>query len=113
MLVIAALLLVVLGVSVHGLRTLGGAPRWPFLVAAVISGAVLGCLVLATVVALVAGRDTWNGWVSGSRASETVTLWVVLVVGPVLLVSCCALVALGVALRVRQRAAPSGRGPSQ
>lgn len=112
MLVVTALLLVVLGVSVHGLRTSGGAPRWPFRLAGVIAGGALSCLVLATVVALGAGRDTWNGWVSGSRSSETATLWVVLVAGPAVLVACSALVAVGVVLRARQRAA-SGRASSR
>ena len=112
MLVIAAVLLVVLGFAVHGVRTSGGAPRWPFLLAALIAGGALSGLVLATVIALGAGRDAWNGWVSGSRSSETVTLWVVLVAGPVILVGCGALVATGLVLRTRHRVA-SGRASSR
>ena len=96
MLVIAALFLVVLGASVLGLRTAGGGPRWPLLVASMLSG---GALVMATVIALTAGRDTWNSWVSGSLSSETVTLWVVLIVGPVLLATCLALLIVGAVLR--------------
>lgn len=38
MLVIAALFLVILGASLLGLRTAGGEPRWPFLVASSLSG---------------------------------------------------------------------------
>lgn len=103
MLVIAAFLLVVLAASVHGLRTTGGGPRWPFLVASTLSGGALLALVMATVIALAAGRDTWNRWVSGSQLSETVTLWLVLIVGPVLLATCCALLIVGAFLRTRQR----------
>ncbi len=101
MLVIAALFLVILGASVLGLRTAGGGPRWPFLVASTLSGGALLALVMATVIALTAGRDTWNSWVSGSQSSETVTLWVVLIVGPVLLATCLALLIAGAALRTR------------
>ena len=102
MLVIAALfLVVVLGASVLGLRTAGGGPRWPFLVASTLSGGALLALVMATVIALTAGRDTWNSWVSGSQSSETVTLWVVLIVGPVLLATCLALLIVGTVLRTR------------
>jgi hypothetical protein len=103
MLVIAALLLVVLGASVHGLRTAGGGPRWPFVVASTLSGGAILALVMATVIALTAGRVTWNSWVSGSEFSETVTLWLVLIVGPVLLVTCYALLLVGAVLRIRQR----------
>ena len=101
MLVIAALFLVVLGASVLGLRTAGGGPRWPFLGASTLSGGALLALVMATVIALTAGRDTWNSWVSGSQSSETVTLWVVLIVGPVLLATCLALLIVGAVLRTR------------
>lgn len=101
MLVIAALFLVILGASVLGLRTAGGGPRWPFLVASTLSGGALLALVMATVIALTAGRDTWSSWVSGSQPSETVTLWVVLIVGPVLLATCLALVIAGAVLRTR------------
>ena len=101
MLVIAALFLVVLGASVLGLRTAGAGPRWPFLVASTLSGGALLALVMATVIALTAGRDTWNSWVSGSPSSETVTLWVVLIVGPVLLATCLALLIVGAVLRTR------------
>lgn len=103
MLVIAALFLVVLGASVLGLRTSGGGPRWPFVVASMISGAAVLALVTATVIAVTAGRDTWNNWVSGSQFSETVTLWVVLVVGPALLATCCALLVVGAVLRTREQ----------
>jgi hypothetical protein len=103
MLVMAAFLLVVFGASVHGLRTAGGAPRWPFLVASTFSGGAILALVMAIVVALTAGRDTWNKWVSGSPTSETVTLWLVLIAGPVLLATCCALLLVGAVLRTRQR----------
>jgi hypothetical protein len=101
MLIIAASFLVVLGASVLGLRTAGGGPRWPFLVATTLSGGALLALVMATVIALTAGRDTWNSWVSGSPSSETVTLWVVLIVGPVLLATCLALLIVGAVLRSR------------
>jgi RsiW-degrading membrane proteinase PrsW (M82 family) len=101
MLVIAALFLVILGASVLGLRRAGGEPRWPFLVASTLSGGALLALVMAAVIALTAGRDTWNSWVSGSQSSETVTLWVVLIVGPVLLATCLALLIVGAVLRTR------------
>ena len=100
MLVIAALFLVLLGASVLGLRT-ADEGRWPFLVASTLSGGALLALVMATVIALTAGRDTWNSWVSGSPSSETVTLWVVLIVGPVLLATCLALLIVGAVLRTR------------
>lgn len=103
MLVIAALLLVVFGASMRGLRTAGGGPRWPFLGAAILSGGAILSLVMATVIALAAGRDTWNSWVSGSRSSETVTLWLVLVAGPVLLATCGSLIIIGAVLRTRHR----------
>jgi heme/copper-type cytochrome/quinol oxidase subunit 2 len=102
MIVIAALLLVVLGASVLGLRTTGGGPRWPFLAASTLSGGILLALVMATVIALTAGRDTWNDWVSGSQFSETVTLWLLLIVGPALLATCLALLIVGAVLRTRQ-----------
>jgi hypothetical protein len=101
MLVISALFLVILGASVFGLRTAAGGPRWPFLAASTLSGGALLALVIATVIALSAGRDTWNGWVSGSQSSETVTLWVVLIVGPILLATCLALLIVGAVLRTR------------
>jgi len=101
MLVIAALLLVLLGASVLGLRTASGGPHWPFLVASTLSGGALLVLVMATVIALTAGRDTWNSWVSGSLSSETVTLWVLLIVGPVLLATCLAMLIVGAVLRTR------------
>src|SRR3954470_22295613 len=103
MLVIAALLLVVLAASVHGLRTAGAGPRWPYVVATTISGGAAASIAIATVVALLAGRDTWNGWVSGSRSSQTTTLWLGLVVGAGLLATCCALLILGAVLRARAR----------
>jgi RsiW-degrading membrane proteinase PrsW (M82 family) len=100
MLVIAALFLVVLGASVFGLRAAGG-PRWPFLVASTISGGSLLALVVAMVIALTVGRSTWNSWVSGTQLSETLTLWVVLIVGPILLGTSCALLIVGSVLRTR------------
>ena len=93
----------VLWASVHGLRTAGEGPRWPFLVASTLSGGAILALVMATVIALTAGRDTWNSWVSGSPSSEKVTLWLVLIAGPVLLATCCALLLTGAILRTRQR----------
>jgi hypothetical protein len=36
-----------------------------------------------------------------SQSSETVTLWVVLIVGPVLLATCLALLIVGAVLRTR------------
>jgi hypothetical protein len=109
--VVVALLLIVLAASVHGLRTRGAGPRWPFLLATVVSGGALACLVLATAVALVAGRDTWNAWVSGSAASESVTLRVLLVGGPVVLLSSGALVVVGLLLRSRHRVPPGPAAP--
>ena len=103
MLVIAVVMLVVLAASVHGLRTAGAGPRWPFLVASTLSGGAVLALVLARAVALVVGRDTWNNWVSGTPTSETVTLWLVLIAGPVLLATCCALLIIGAVVRTRQR----------
>jgi hypothetical protein len=103
MLVVAVLLLIVLVAFVLGLRTAGGGPRWPFLVASTISGAALLALVTATVIAVAAGRDSWNDWVSGTQVSETVTLWLVLIVGPILLATSCALLIIGSVLRTRQR----------
>ena len=101
MLVVAGFLLGVFGASVLGLRTAGGGPRWPFLVASTLSGGALLVLVIATVTALTMGRDTWNGWVSGSASAETLTLWVMLVAGPVLLATCLALLIIGAVLRTR------------
>jgi RsiW-degrading membrane proteinase PrsW (M82 family) len=101
MLVIAALFLVVLGASAFGLRTAGGGTRWPFLVASTISGGGLLALVMAMVVASTVRRNTWNNWVSGTQLSETVTLWVVLIVGPILLATSCALLIVGSVLRTR------------
>jgi hypothetical protein len=103
MLVIAALFLGVLGASVFGLRTAGGRPRWPFLVASTISGSSLLALVMAMVIASSVGRNSWNSWVSGTPLSETVTLWVVLIVGPILLATSCALLLIGTVLPTRQR----------
>jgi hypothetical protein len=101
MIVIAALLLVVLGASLLGLRTAGGGSRWPFLAASTVSGLALLALVVAAVTALAAGRDRWNDWVSGSQLSETVTLWLLLIAGPVLLATCTALLVIGAVLRTR------------
>jgi hypothetical protein len=103
MLFINVLLLIVWGASVLGLRTAGGGPRWPFLVASTISGAALLALVTAKVIAMAAGRDSWNSLVSGTQQSETVTLWLVLIVGPFLLATSCALLITGAVLRTRQR----------
>jgi hypothetical protein len=108
MLVIAALFLVVLGASVYGLRTAGGGSRWPFLVASTLSGGAILALVIATVIALTAGRDTWNSWVNGSQLSETATLWVVLIVGPVLLAT-----AVRCSLSARSSAPGSGVAPGK
>ena len=105
MLVITALFLVMLGASVLGLQTAGGGPRWPFLVATTLSGGALIALVMAAVIALTAGRDTRNSWVSGSQSSETVTLWAVLIVGPGLLAICLALLIVGAVLRTRSNVA--------
>jgi RsiW-degrading membrane proteinase PrsW (M82 family) len=101
MLIIAALFLGVFGASLFGLRTAGGGPRWPFLVASTISGGGLLALVTAMVIASTVGRSTWNSWVSGTQQSETVTLWVVLIVGPILLATSCALLIVGSVLRTR------------
>jgi hypothetical protein len=103
MLVVVVLFLLVLGASVLGLRTAGVGPRWPFLIAFTISGAALLALVTATGIALAAGRDTWNSWVSGTQLSEAVTLWVLLIVGPLLLATCVALLIAGAVLRIRER----------
>src|SRR5690242_9716396 len=103
MLVVAAVLLVVFAASVRWLRAAGDAPRWPFLLASVISGGAFLVLVVAVVVALITGRDTWNGWVSGSESSETVTLWLLLIVGPVLIATCVVLLTAGAILGARHR----------
>jgi len=103
MLVIGAFLLVVVGASVRGLRRAGEGTRWPFLVALTLSGGATLTLVMATVIALISGRDTWNDWVSGSPSSEAATLWVVLIAGPALLAACVVLLMIGVVLRNRQR----------
>ena len=103
MLVVAVLFLVVLGASVAGLRTSGVGPRWPFLIAFTISGAALLALVAAMGIALAAGRESWNSWVSGTQLSEAVTLWVLLIVGPLLLATCVALLISGSILRIRER----------
>jgi hypothetical protein len=110
MIVIAAFFSAVLVASVLCLRTAGRGPRWPFLVASTLSGGAVLALVLATVIVLTAGRDTWNGWVSGSQVSEAVTLWVLLVVGPVLLATCLGLLIVGAVLRQRRS---SGGAPSR
>ena len=101
MLVVAALFLVMLGASVLGLRRSSQGPRWPFLVAATLSGGAFLALIVATAIGVTAGRDTWNNWVSGSQSSETLTLLAVLIVGPALLVACLALLTVGVVLRRR------------
>ncbi len=103
MIVSAAFLLVILGASVRGLRSAGGEPRWPFLVSTALSGTAVVALTVAAVTVVTAGRDTWNGWVGGSESSETATLVMVLVVGPILLVICLALLALGTVLRAWSR----------
>jgi hypothetical protein len=101
--VAAVLLLAVLGASVLGLRAAGDGPRWPFLIASTISGTVLLALVIAWVIAVATGRDSWNTWVSGTQQRETVTLWLVLVVGPILLATSCVSLVIGLVLRTRQR----------
>jgi len=111
MLVVAALLLVVLGAAFRGLRTTAGEPRWPFRAAAAISGGAVLALLVATAVALTAGRETWNDWVRGSQSSESLTLWLVLVVGPVLLGTCVVLIVTGMVLRGRHQR-HSGHGTS-
>jgi RsiW-degrading membrane proteinase PrsW (M82 family) len=103
MLVIAVAFLVVVVSSVRGLRAAAGGARWPFLVGASVSGAALLALAAAAVIASTAGRETWNSWVSGTQSSEAVTLWVVLIAGPVLLATCAGLLVLGAVLRSRQR----------
>jgi hypothetical protein len=103
MLIVVVVLLVFLAASAYGLRAAEGGARWPFLVVSVLTGGALVVLVMATLIVLTTGRDTWNGWVSGSQQSETVTLWVLLVALPLLLVTCCALLVTGTILRSRQR----------
>ena len=110
MIVLAAPLLVVLAASLLALRRADGGPRWPFLAAATLSGGAILALVMATVIAVAAGTDTWNGWVSGSQFSETVTLWLLLIAGPVLLATCVALLTVGAVLRQRRR---SGQASSR
>jgi hypothetical protein len=99
MLVLSGLFLVMLGASVLGLRGAGDGPRWPFRVAATLSGGGLLALAMVVVIASTAGGDTWNSWVSGSQSSEAVTLWVVLIVGPLLVVASLALLIVGTVLR--------------
>lgn len=60
MLVVAALFLGMFGAAALGLQRADGGPRWPFLVASILSGGALIALVMATVIALAAGRDSWN-----------------------------------------------------
>ena len=103
MLLLAAFLLLVLGVSLRGSRTAASEPRWPFLVAAALSGGAFLALVMASVIVLTAGRYMWNSWANGSKSSETVTLWLLLIVGPLLLVTCCALLIIGSVLRTKRR----------
>jgi len=103
MFVVVAALLLLFAAALHYLRDTDARPRWPFLVAAALClGTVLVTLVMA-VLALIAGRDVWNTMVSGSRSSQTVTLWLVLVVGPALLATCGGLLVTGGILRIRQR----------
>ncbi len=63
---------------------------------------VIAALFLVVLGASVLGlRTAGGGPVSGSQSSETVTLWVVLIVGPVLLATCLALLIVGAVLRTR------------
>jgi len=104
MLALAVLLLVVLWVALRGLRTnVDWNPRWPFLVASTISGGAILVLIAAMVISLTVGRQTWNDWVSGSGTAESATLWLVVVVGPLLLATCIGLLVIGVVLRKRQK----------
>jgi hypothetical protein len=101
--IIALLFLVVFAASVYGLRTAGGEPRWPFAGASMLSGGAILVAVLATVISSISGRDTWNNWVSGSPSSETVTLWMVFIVAPLVLAASLALLVIGTVVRIRSR----------
>ena len=89
--------------AVHFARRAGGGPRWVFIAAAMLSGAVGLVEVIGVMVAGMVGHDNWNSLVAGSSSSEALTLEA-LVIGFLLLISSCLLLLVGVMLRRHQRA---------
>ena len=89
--------------AVHLARRAWGGPRWIFIAAATLSGAVGLVEVIGAVVAGTVGRGTWNGLVAGSSSSEALTLEA-LVIGFLLLISSCLLLLVGVMWRRHQLA---------
>lgn len=99
---ITVLLLVVQGVSVYGLHRGGRVPRWPFWCRPCFGAATL-LVVMTALITLTVGRSTWNSWVSGSQSSETITSWLMVLVGPVLVATCCVPFVVSAVLRTRHR----------
>jgi ABC-type Co2+ transport system permease subunit len=83
MIPLIVLCLVVLAVSTFRLRRRGS--RRLFVIFAVLTAALTSLSLAAALVALTAGRGTWNSWVSGTPDQETVTLTVLVVGLPLLL----------------------------
>ena len=87
--------------AVRFARGANGGPRWTFIAATTLSGAVGLVEVLGVVVAGTVGRDSWNNLVAGSSSSEALTLEA-LVIGFLLLISSCLLLLVGVLWRRHQ-----------
>ena len=76
---------VVLVVSVRGLRRPSPGKGWPEVTAGVLAGLVVALGVGGALVALAVGRTTWNAWTAGTPSRESVTLSVLVVGFPLLL----------------------------
>ena len=66
-------------------------------------GAATLLVVMTALITLTVGRSTWNSWVSGSQSSETITSWLMVLVGPVLVATCCVPFVVSAVLRTRHR----------
>lgn len=97
------LVAVLFGVSVRGLRGAVEGKRWPFAASAVLTGLMLVLCLGGVLVALAAGRTTWNEWTAGTPQRETVTLNLLLVGFPLTLTVAVLLLLVGSVRRSQRR----------
>ena len=77
---------VLLVVSVRGLRRPRPGKRWPVVTAAILAGLPVALGVGGALLALTVGRTTWNAWTAGTPHRESVTLSLLVLGFPLLLV---------------------------
>lgn len=95
MVVEATLGVVLLVVSIGGLRGRRVGDRWPFVTCLLLTGFVVVLSGGGALLALAVGRTTWNVWTAGTAWRDEVTLSVVLLGLPLLLVLALLLLLVG------------------